>query len=90
VVFIHVSVEGWKGGNLSREEFVKAYYPIEIAGGKRRSISWTTAASVCAVVEMVSNGSLPAKGFLKQEEIRLSEFLKTRNGSLYNSETVCR
>lgn len=86
VVYVHVSVEGWKGGHLSREEFVKAYYPIEIAGRKWRSISWTTAASVCAVVEMVSNGSLPGKGFLKQEEIQLSEFLKTRNGRLYDSE----
>ena len=90
VVYIHVSVEGWKGGHLSREEYVRAYYPIEIAGRKWRSISWTTAASVCAVVEMVSNGNLPAKGFLKQEEIHLSEFLKTRNGCLYNSEPVGR
>jgi len=86
VVYVHVSVEGWKGGHLSREEFVRAYYPVEIAGRKWRSISWTTAASLCAVVEMVSNGSLPGKGFLKQEEIRLSEFLKTRNGRLYDSE----
>ena len=37
-------------------------------------------------IEMVSNGTLPGKGFLKQEEIHLSEFLKTRNGRLYNSE----
>jgi saccharopine dehydrogenase-like NADP-dependent oxidoreductase len=85
VVYIHASVEGWKGGRLSREEFVRAYYPIEIAGLTWRSISWTTAASVCAVVEMVSKGSLPGKGFIKQEGIRLSEFLKTRNGRLYNS-----
>ena len=86
VVYIHVSVEGWKGGSLSRDEFVRAYYPVEIAGQKRRAISWTTAASVCAVVEMVSNGSLPGKGFLKQEEIPLSEFLKTNNGRLYAGE----
>ena len=83
VVYIHASVEGWKGGSLSRDEFVRAYYPMEIAGRRRRAISWTTAASVCAVVEMVSSGSLPGKGFLKQEEIPLSEFLKTRNGGLY-------
>ena len=83
VVYIHASVEGWKGGSLSRDEFVRAYYPAEIAGQRRRAISWTTAASVCAVVEMVSDGSLPGKGFLKQEEIPLSEFLKTRNGRLY-------
>jgi saccharopine dehydrogenase-like NADP-dependent oxidoreductase len=83
VVYVHASAEGWKGEALSREEFVRAYYPVEIAGRLWRSISWTTAASACAVVEMVSNGSLPNKGFLKQEEISLSEFLKTMNGRLY-------
>jgi saccharopine dehydrogenase-like NADP-dependent oxidoreductase len=83
VVYVHASAEGWKGEALSRDEFVRAYYPVEIAGRKWRAISWTTAASACAVVEMVSNGSLPGKGFLKQEEIPLSEFLKTVNGRLY-------
>lgn len=80
VVYVHAAVEGWKGGRLSREEFVRAYYPVEIAGRRWRAISWTTASSLCAVVEMVSNGVLPAKGFLKQEGISLSEFLKTKNG----------
>ncbi len=83
VVYIHASVEGWKGESLSRDEFVRAYYPVEIAGRKWRAISWTTAASVCAVVEMVSNGSLPAKGFVKQEQIPLPAFLNTVNGGLY-------
>ena len=86
VVYIHTSVEGWKRGSLSRDEFVRAYYPVEIAGQKRRAISWTTAASVCAVVEMVSDGALPGKGFLKQEEIPLAEFLRTGNGRLYAGE----
>lgn len=86
VVYIHASVEGWKRGALSRDEFVRAYYPMEIAGQIRRAISWTTAASACAVVELVSNGALPGKGFLKQEEIPLAEFLKTRNGRLYAGE----
>jgi saccharopine dehydrogenase-like NADP-dependent oxidoreductase len=83
VVYIHASVEGWKGEALSRDEFVRAYYPLEIAGQRRRAISWTTAAAVSAVVEMVSKGLLPGKGFLKQEEIPLAEFLKTQNGRLY-------
>ncbi len=86
VVYIHVAVEGWQGRHLSREEFVRAYYPLEIAGRRWRAISWTTAASACAVVEMVSNGTIPGKGLLKQEEIPLSEFLKTRNGRLYDGE----
>ena len=83
VVYVHASVEGWKREALSHDEFVRAYYPVEIAGQTWRAISWTTAAAVCAVVEMVSNGSLPGKGFLKQEEIPLSDFLKTVNGRLY-------
>lgn len=86
VVYIHASVEGWKGESLSRDEFVRAYYPVQIAGQKWRAISWTTAASACAVVEMVSNGSLPPKGFLKQEAIPLQAFLKTSNGRLYAGE----
>jgi saccharopine dehydrogenase-like NADP-dependent oxidoreductase len=65
VVYIHASVEGWKKGFLSRDEFVRAYYPMEIAGLKWRAISWTTAASACAVIEMVNSGDLPARGFLK-------------------------
>ena len=83
VVYVHASAEGWKGETLSRDEFVKAYYPVEIAGQTWRAISWTTAASACAVVEMVSDGSLPGRGFLKQEEIPLSGFLRTMNGRLY-------
>jgi len=86
VVYIHASVEGWKGDTLLRDEFVRAYYPVEIAGRVWRAISWTTAASACAVVEMVSNGSLLGKGFLKQEQIPLQAFLKTMNGRLYAGE----
>lgn len=80
VVYVHVAVEGWKQGRLSREEFVRAYYPLEIGGRRWRAISWTTASSLCAVVEMVSSGALPDKGFLKQEQIPLAEFLQTKNG----------
>jgi saccharopine dehydrogenase-like NADP-dependent oxidoreductase len=83
VVYVHASAEGWKGGNLLREEFVKAYYPVEIVGQPRRAISWTTAASACAVVEMVGKGVLPAKGFLKQETIPMEAFLRTASGRLF-------
>ncbi|MFN2354595.1 MAG: saccharopine dehydrogenase C-terminal domain-containing protein [Desulfopila sp.] len=86
VVFVHASGEGWKGGHLLRDEFVKAYYPVDINGTKHRAISWTTAASVCAVVEMVSDGILPQSGFLKQEDIPLDQFLQTRNGRLYDGK----
>jgi hypothetical protein len=36
VVYVHASAEGWKGETLSRDEFVRAYYPVEIAGKMAR------------------------------------------------------
>jgi len=83
VVFVHASAEGWRGTQLLRDEFVNAYYPRTIADKTRRAISWTTAASVCAVVEMVNSGILPDRGFIKQEEIVFADFLRTENGSLF-------
>lgn len=83
VVHVHVSAEGTVDGQLMRREFVRSYYPLEISGRVWRAIAWTTSASVCAVIEMVGNGGLPAKGFLKQEEIPFDLFLKTRTGRLY-------
>ncbi len=87
VVYVHAAVEGQKDGQLFREEFVKAYDPIEIAGRPWRAISWTTAASVSAVVEMVAAGTLPCSGFIKQEEIPFADFLKTKSGALYEKHS---
>ncbi len=83
VVYIHAAAEGHREGQLMREEFVRAYYPKSIANERWRAIAWTTAASVCAVVELVATGVLPDRGFIKQEDIPLDAFLATRNGALY-------
>jgi saccharopine dehydrogenase-like NADP-dependent oxidoreductase len=85
VVYLHAAAEGWRDGQLSRKEFVRAYYPIEIGARPRTAISWTTASSVVAVIEMVRSGTLPQKGFLKQEEIPFVPFLATRTGALFAS-----
>jgi len=83
VVFFHVSAEGQIDGRVQRREFVRSYYPREIAGRFRTAIAWTTSASACAVIELVSSGALPGAGFVKQEDIPLEPFLKTRNGALF-------
>ena len=89
VVFVHAAVEGQKEGRLSREEFVRAYPAMQLDGESWRAISWTTAASLCAVVEMVAEGALPARGFIKQEEVPFDKFMATRNGAIYQkAETV--
>ncbi len=84
-VFVHAAVEGWKDDQLSREEFVRSYPQMQVVGQEWRAISWTTAASLCAVIEMVRDGNLPQQGFLKQESIPLDGFLKTKNGAYYLS-----
>lgn len=83
VVFVHAAVEGTRDGKLARLEFVRAYPAMTIGGEYWRAISWTTAASVSAVVELVRDGVLPAQGFLKQEEIPFDAFRRTRNGRLF-------
>lgn len=85
VVIVYVAVEGWKNGKLSRQEFSRSYEPIIIKDKTWRAISWTTAASVYAVVEMVSKGTLPIKGLIKQEEINFDDYLETKGGNLFKA-----
>lgn len=86
VVYVHAAAEGTREGRLQRQEFVRAYYPIDVSGRPRTAIAWTTSASVVATIEMVRAGSLPSQGFLKQEEIPLEAFLGTRTGALFSGK----
>ena len=85
VVYVHVASEGVIDGRLQRKEFVRGYRPVKAAGGRQTAIAWTTSASVVAVIEMVRDGALLARGFLKQEDIPLDAFLKTRTGAYYGA-----
>lgn len=92
VVYLHAAVGGrlrddapYAPGQPFRKEYVRAYYPREIDGRDWRAISWTTAASVVAVVELVSAGVLPSSGFITQEHIDFDAFLRTRTGSFFAS-----
>ncbi|MDX2379402.1 MAG: saccharopine dehydrogenase C-terminal domain-containing protein [Acidimicrobiia bacterium] len=80
IVYIHIAAEGTRDDQLLRQEFVRAYRPIEIAGRQRTAIAWTTASSVAAVIELVRDGVLAKRGFLQQEEIPLEPFLATTSG----------
>jgi saccharopine dehydrogenase-like NADP-dependent oxidoreductase len=84
VVYVHVSAEGVIDGRLRRKEFVRAYRPREVAGRAESAIAWTTASSAVAVVQLVHDGVLPQRGFLKQEEIPLAAFLGTPTGSVFS------
>jgi len=83
VVYVYAVVEGWKDDRLLRDEYYKAFYPIEIEGQMWRAISWTTACSIAAVVELVADGHLQQSGFIKQEDIALDQLLGTSNGAYF-------
>jgi saccharopine dehydrogenase (NAD+, L-lysine-forming) len=82
-VLVHASAQGNKHDTLQTQAVVLEYRPIAIGPRTRTAIAWTTAASLVAVVELVSNGTLPQRGFVKQEDIPLAAFLHTTTGHLF-------
>lgn len=85
IVYVHAAVEGVKDGQPFRENHVRGYTPIEIAGRTWRAISWTTAASVVSVVELIADGRLPQCGFIKQEDIALTDLFDTAAGARFET-----
>jgi saccharopine dehydrogenase-like NADP-dependent oxidoreductase len=85
IVLIYAAVEGKINGRLRRKEFSESYRRINLDGKNWRAISWTTACSISAVVDLVSEGKLKNKGFIKQEDIPLDMFLQSHFGSMYET-----
>ena len=90
VVYLYAAVEGTANGigdtaagQLTRKQYVRAYQPLRINGRLWRAISWTTAASAVAVVELVAAGKLAVSGFIAQEAIPFGALLQTRNGARF-------
>jgi len=82
-VLVHASVQGLIDGQLQTQEIVADYWPIELAGRMHTAITWTTSASIVAIVEMVATGLLPQRGFVRQEDVPLDGFLHTSTGRLF-------
>lgn len=83
VVYLYAAVEGERGGAFVRDQTVRAYEPLWLDGQRWRAISWTTAASACAVVELVATGHLPDRGFVRQEDVDYDAFAGTPTGRLF-------
>jgi saccharopine dehydrogenase-like NADP-dependent oxidoreductase len=83
VVLVFVTVSGMREGRLTQESFAKKIYSKTIGGKLYSAIQVTTAAGICAMVDMLRDGTLPAKGFVRQEEADLERFLANRFGQHY-------
>lgn len=83
VVLIFVTVTGWKDGNLTQVTDARKVYHAEIQGEPWSAIQITTAAGVCAVVDLHRERALPDRGFVRQEQVGLDVFLANRFGRYY-------
>jgi saccharopine dehydrogenase-like NADP-dependent oxidoreductase len=83
VVYLYAAAEGERAGLVVREQVVRSYQPVRIEGRWWRAISWTTAASACAVVELVAAGQAPARGLVRQEDLSYEDFVATGTGRLF-------
>lgn len=83
VVVIYVAVTGTQDGELREENYVNKVYPQKIARRLWSAIQVTTASGMCAVVDLVLNGSGRHRGFVRQEDFSLVEVLQNRFGRHY-------
>lgn len=83
VVLVFVTVSGWIDGRLTQESYAKKVYAQTIGARLMSAIQITTAAGICAMTDLLVDGKLPQKGFVRQEEARLSDFLANRFGRYY-------
>lgn len=83
VVIVFVTVTGLKDGRLVQETYANRIYAREIGGKRVSAIQVTTASGICAVLDMLAAGRLPDSGFVRQEQIALSDFLANRFGRAY-------
>ena len=82
VVLIFVAVTGRRDGLLTQENYVKKIYG-DAQGSGPSAIQATTAAGICAMVDLHREGKLPATGFVRQEDTDLDDFIANRFGRVY-------
>ncbi|MEO8113951.1 MAG: saccharopine dehydrogenase family protein [Phenylobacterium sp.] len=86
VVIVFVTVSGLKDGRLMQETYVNKIYAQAVGGEMKSAIQITTAGAICAVLDLLVDGKLPTKGFIRQEDIPFADFLENRFGRFYDPE----
>ena len=85
VVLVFVTVSGMRGGAYVQEVFARKIF-AQRASGQAEAVSAiqiTTAAGICAAVDLFRTGKLPQRGFIRQEQVALPDFLANRFGMAY-------
>ena len=72
MVIVFVTVTGQRGGRHVQETYARKIYGQVVAGIERTAIQVTTAAGICAMLDLLVQGELPQTGFVRQEEVSLA------------------
>ncbi len=83
VVLIFVTVSGLRNGQLVQEVFARKIFADRSETAPLSAIQITTAAGICAAVDLFREGKLPQAGFIRQEQVELPAFLANRFGAAY-------
>jgi saccharopine dehydrogenase-like NADP-dependent oxidoreductase len=83
VVIVFVSACGMREGRFVQETYAHKIYNGAVAGRPCSAIQITTASSLCAMLDLLAEGRLPPRGFVRQEEVMLDDFLGNRFGAVY-------
>ncbi len=83
VVLVFVTVSGMKRGTLVQEVFARKIFAERDEKHPLSAIQITTAAGICAAVDLFREGRLPQSGFIRQEQVALPDFLANRFGRAY-------
>ena len=84
---ILVEVVGQSGGRLTQKSYASTVYNQYVGDAHLGAIQVTTAAGILAPLDLLLTGKLKSsKGFVKSEEISLSQFLENEFGKYYTDE----
>ena len=84
MVILFAAATGLRRGRLEQETKLARIYGAPLRGVHRTAIELTTAAGVVGAFELLREGTLPADGFVGQEEVSMPAFLRTRVGHYFN------
>ena len=90
VVITFVNVSGRKDGQFAQVSDARKIYHQEIAGRHWSAIQLTTAAGICAALDLHVAGQLPKQGFVRQEDVPFEAFIANRFGKHYAGGTDVR
>jgi saccharopine dehydrogenase-like NADP-dependent oxidoreductase len=85
VVVILCTIAGWQRGQLAQRSDARKIYARHVDGQPWSAIQIATAAGVCAALDLSVAGTLPRKGFLRQEQIGFDDFIANRFGRHFDT-----